>query len=77
MRQVFGFMMGVILGAMVGSIAALLFAPEPGEVVRNDLRSRGEALVADVRHAAEARRIELTNRLETLREPNTTESTGS
>ncbi len=77
MRQVFGFMMGVILGAMVGSIAALLFAPEPGEVVRNDLRSRGEALVADVRHAAEARRIELTNRLETLREPNATQSNGS
>lgn len=76
MRQVFGFMMGIILGAMVGSVVALLFAPEPGEVVRNDLRVRGEALVADVRHAAESRRIELTNRLETLREPRT-ESTGS
>lgn len=76
MRQVFGFMMGIILGAMVGSVVALLFAPEPGEVVRNDLRVRGEALVADVRHAAESRRIELTNRLETLREPRA-ESSGS
>ncbi len=76
MRQVFGFMMGIILGAMVGSVVALLFAPEAGEVVRNDLRVRGEALVADVRHAAESRRIELTNRLETLREPRA-ESTGS
>jgi gas vesicle protein len=77
MRQVFGFMMGVILGAMVGATVALLFAPEPGEVVRTELRSRGESLVADVRHAAESRRIELTNRLETLREPNTSQSASS
>ncbi len=71
MRQVFGFMMGIFLGALVGATVALLFAPEPGERVRNDLRTRGEALVADVRHAAETRRIELTNRLETLREGRT------
>ncbi len=77
MRQVFGFMMGIFLGALVGSTVALLFAPEPGEVVRNDLRTRGEALMADVRHAAETRRIELTNRLESLREAGTTQSTGS
>ncbi len=77
MRQVFGFMMGIFLGALVGSTVALLFAPEPGEVVRNDLRTRGEALMADVRHAAETRRIELTNRLESLREAGTTQWTGS
>ncbi len=77
MRQVFGFMMGIFLGALVGSTVALLFAPESGEVVRNDLRVRGEALVADVRHAAETRRIELTNRLQDLREAGTAEQTGS
>ncbi len=77
MRQVFGFMMGVFLGALGGSTVALHFAPEPGEVVRNDLRTRGEALVADVRHAAESRRIELTNRLETLREGRNTEVASS
>ncbi len=77
MRQVFGFMMGIFLGALVGSTVALLFAPESGEVVRNDLRMRSEALVADVRHAAETRRIELTNRLENLRESRTAEETGS
>ncbi len=77
MRQVFGFMMGIFLGAMVGSTVALLFAPEPGEAVRNELRARGQSLVADVRHAAESRRIELTNRLETLRESGTTESARS
>ncbi len=77
MRQFFRFLTGVILGALVGSTVALLLAPEPGEVVRSDLRTRGEALVADVRHAAETRRIELTNRLEALREARTTPSAGS
>ncbi len=69
MRQVFGFMMGIMVGAMVGSTVALLLAPGSGEGLRNELRVRGENLAADIRHAAEARRIELTNRLETLQEP--------
>jgi len=67
MRQVFGFMIGIMIGALVGSTVALLLAPESGEALRNELRARGEGLVADVRHAAETRRIELTDRLETLR----------
>lgn len=77
MRHVFNFMMGIFIGALVGSTVALLLAPEPGEAVRGDLRARGEALMADVRHAAESRRIELTNRLQTLRESGTPESAGS
>lgn len=68
MRQVFGFMMGIMVGVLVGSTVALLLAPEAGESIRNQLRARGQNLMADVRHAAETRRIELTNRLETLRE---------
>jgi gas vesicle protein len=67
MRQVFGFMIGIMIGALVGSTVALLLAPESGEALRNELRARGQGLVADVRHAAETRRIELTDRLETLR----------
>ncbi len=72
MRQVLGFMMGIMVGALVGSTVALLLAPEAGESLRNELRVRGEGMVADIRHAAEARRIELTDRLDTLREPHTT-----
>ena len=68
MRRVFGFMIGIMIGGLVGSTVALLLAPDSGETLRNELRARGENLVADVRHAAESRRIELTNRLESLRE---------
>ncbi len=71
MRRVFGFMIGIMIGGLVGSTVALLLAPESGEALRNELRTRSEGLVADVRHAAETRRIELTNRLESLREART------
>ncbi len=74
MRQIFGFMMGIMVGALFGSTVALLLAPASGEKLRNELRARGEVLVADVRHAAEARRIELTNRLETLKESRASET---
>ncbi len=69
MRQVFGFMMGIMVGALVGSTVALLLAPESGDRLRDELRLRGENLAADLRQAAEARRIELTNRLQTLQQP--------
>ncbi len=69
MRQVFRFMTGIMLGALVGSTVALLFAPESGEDIRNGLRMRGENFIDEVRQAAQTRRIEMTNRLESLREP--------
>ena len=69
MRRITGFLIGIVVGALVGSTVALLLAPESGEKLRNELRTRGDGLVADVRHAAEARRIELTNHLESLKAP--------
>ena len=69
MRRMFGFMMGIVAGALIGSAVALLLAPETGEKFRSEIRARGEVLVNDVRHAAEARRIELTEQLESMRAP--------
>jgi gas vesicle protein len=71
MRRMFGFLIGIFIGALVGSTVALLLAPESGEKMRADLRGRGEALLADVRVAAEMRRAELTDRLQSLRAPRT------
>ncbi len=67
MRRMFGFMIGVLVGGLVGSTVALLLATKAGEHLRNELRARGENFLADVRQAADERRIELTNRLETLK----------
>ena len=69
MRRMFGFLIGIFVGGLVGSTIALLLAPDSGEELRAQLRDRGQAFMGEVRHAADARRIELKDRLDTLREP--------
>ncbi len=69
MRRMFGFLIGIFAGALVGGVMALLLAPESGEQLRGQLRDRGQVFLNDVRHSADSRRIELRNRLESLREP--------
>lgn len=69
MRKIFGFMIGVLVGGLVGAMIALLLAPGSGAELRSMLRERGTALVSDVRHAADTRRIELRERLQGLRAP--------
>lgn len=69
MRKAFGFLIGVIVGALVGSTVTLLLAPESGSQLRGEIRERGSAFLAEVRHAADSRRIELQGRLEELRAP--------
>lgn len=69
MRRMFGFLIGIFVGALVGSTVALLMAPESGEELRGMLRERGNNFVSDVRSAADNRRIELQSRLESMRTP--------
>jgi gas vesicle protein len=69
MRRMFGFLIGITVGGLVGSTIALLMAPESGENLRNQLRERGQNFFNDVQHAADERRIELRQRLEDMRAP--------
>lgn len=69
MRRMVGFVIGIFIGALVGSTVSLLLAPESGAELRGRLRARGEGLLAEVREAADTRRAELTDRLQTLRAP--------
>ena len=69
MRRMFGFLIGIFIGALVGSVLALLLAPESGETLRGQIRDRGQNFLNDIRHSADARRIELRGRLESLRAP--------
>jgi gas vesicle protein len=69
MRRLLGFLLGVVLGGLVGSTLALLFAPESGSELRTQIRERFAAFGAEIRQAAATRRIELQQRLDTLRAP--------
>jgi len=69
MRRMFGFLIGVVVGSLVGSTIALLLAPESGERLRGQIRERGQNFLAEVQNAAYSRRIELQSRLESLRAP--------
>ncbi len=69
MRKIFGFMIGIVVGSLVGSTIALLLAPNSGEALRSELRERGMAFQAEIRNAADVRRIELRERLDELRTP--------
>ena len=77
MRRTFGFLIGIVVGGLVGSTIALLMAPESGDQLRAELRSRGESFFEEVRHAADERRIELRQRLEYMREPRVEGSVGT
>lgn len=69
MRRAFSFFIGTLVGAVIGTALALLFAPSAGEELRVQINDRTQGLVADIRHAANTKRIELQDRLETLRAP--------
>ena len=69
MRRMFGFLIGVMVGGLVGSTIALLIAPESGDELRGLIRQRGQGFVNQVRSAAQTRQIELEERLEMMRAP--------
>ena len=67
MRRIFSFLIGATIGGLVGTTLALLFAPASGKEVRDQISSRAQAFATDIRQAASTKRIELQERLETLR----------
>jgi len=69
MRRAFSFFIGTLIGGIIGAVGALLFAPSAGEELRDQINDRAQGLVVDIRHAANTKRIELQDRLETLRAP--------
>ena len=69
MRRAFSFFIGATLGGLVCATLALLFAPASGEELRTQMGDRAQAFGADIRQAANTRRIELQERLEVLRAP--------
>lgn len=69
MKRMFGFLIGIVVGGLVGSTIALLLAPESGEELRAQVRDRGQSFFNEVRHAADERKIELRQKLDEMRAP--------
>ena len=69
MRKMFNFMMGLMIGGVVGAMAALLLAPTSGDEIRGQLQEQSIRLRDEVKAVAEARRAELERELNTLRAP--------
>ncbi|MFA9406174.1 MAG: YtxH domain-containing protein [Anaerolineales bacterium] len=69
MQRFGNFMVGIVTGALVGSIAALLLAPMSGEELRTQAAERADAVRQDVLEAYEARVAQLEAELDRLRKP--------
>lgn len=69
MRGMLSFLSGVALGLVVGASLAILFAPTTGEDLRKQMQERADRIQIEVKQAAETRRQELEQQLETLRAP--------
>lgn len=68
MQRFAQFVAGVVVGAAVGFGLGLLLTPRKGEDARRLIRERAEAILAEGREAASATRLELTARLEELKQ---------
>ncbi len=69
MRGIVRFVNGLVLGAIVGGLVALLFAPRKGRETQQLIQDRVESIMAEGQEAAETRRLELTERFESLKHP--------
>jgi gas vesicle protein len=54
---------------LIGAAIGLLFAPSSGEELRGKIGDRSQNFAADIRQAANTKRIELQERLQVLRAP--------
>lgn len=67
MRKFGNLVMGALLGGLVGSSLAILFAPAPGEKTRREINDYFSNLQTEVNRAAEEKRAELEAQLKTMR----------
>jgi len=69
MRKLFSFLVGAILGALVGATLALLLTPVPGKDLQAQMQDRVRFIQNEVKGAAAARRTELEKQLAEMRTP--------
>jgi gas vesicle protein len=74
MQRLGSFLLGAILGGLIGASVAILMAPSSGEELRIGMKERVYEIRSEVADAAAQRRAELESRLASLRAPAPPES---
>lgn len=69
MRRFTSFFVGALLGGLVGTALAVLFAPSSGDVLRQQVIDYSTRVREEVRQASSDKRIELERQLADLRAP--------
>lgn len=67
MKGLWGFLAGLISGALVGAVIAILLAPVSGLEMRGKIRERVDYVQSEVKNAADQRRLDLEKQLADLR----------
>jgi gas vesicle protein len=74
MQRLGSFLLGAVLGGLIGASVAILMAPSSGEELRAGMKERVYEIRSEVADAAAQRRAELESRLAALRAPAQPES---
>ena len=69
MNRFLSFLVGAVMGGLVGGTVALLLAPSSGEELRAQMRERAINLQEEVKRAAMEKRVEMEQQLAALRAP--------
>ena len=69
MRKILSFLVGVLLGALVGATLALLLTPVPGKDLQTQMQERVQFIQTEVKNAAATRRADLEKQLAEMRSP--------
>ncbi len=67
MQKNISFLIGVLSGAVVGAVIAILLAPQSGQDLQGQMRARVQELIEEGRRAAASRRAELESQLEAFK----------
>jgi gas vesicle protein len=67
MSKLFSFLAGMLCGALVGTVLALLLTPASGEQIRAQAADRWETAMSEARQAMEQKRHELEAQFEQMK----------
>ena len=68
MRKFMAFLAGLVIGLLTGGVLAILFTPQSGAMLQQNIREGVDKLVEEGKTAAEARRQELEEQLESFKQ---------